>query len=100
MPGSTLAHFSLQEFAKKTVGMKWPTIIVLEAPTHRERQQRQSRSTAAGRSASSLAATRIGGDHELLDGYRRGAPGPEGCPLQIALSNSPSGQATGSAISN
>jgi hypothetical protein len=29
---------------------------------------------------------------ELLDDYRRGAPVPEGCPLQRALSNWPSGQ--------
>ena len=31
--------------------------------------------------------------HELLDGYRRGEPVPEGCPLQKALVGGPSGQA-------
>jgi hypothetical protein len=31
--------------------------------------------------------------HELLDGYRRGAPVPEGCPLQKALAAGCSGQA-------
>lgn len=30
--------------------------------------------------------------HELLDGYRRGTPAPEGCPLQRALVSGPSDQ--------
>jgi len=30
--------------------------------------------------------------HELLDGYRRGEPAPEGCPLQKALANGSSVQ--------
>ena len=30
--------------------------------------------------------------HELLDGYRRGEPGSQGCPLQKALAAGPSGQ--------
>jgi Uncharacterized conserved protein (DUF2293) len=30
---------------------------------------------------------------ELLEGYRRGEPVPDGCPLQKALSSGPSGQA-------
>lgn len=30
--------------------------------------------------------------HQLLDGYRRGQPAPEGCPLQKALGARPSGQ--------
>ena len=29
--------------------------------------------------------------HELLDGYRRGEPAPEGCPLQKALANGAAG---------
>jgi hypothetical protein len=32
--------------------------------------------------------------HDLLDGYRRGAPVPEECPLQKALANNPHGHAT------
>jgi hypothetical protein len=38
--------------------------------------------------------------HELLDGYRRGEPAPEGCPIQKALSNGPPGQADDSDLSS
>jgi hypothetical protein len=38
--------------------------------------------------------------HELLERYRRGAPMPEGCPLQKALSNGPPGQADDSDLSS
>jgi hypothetical protein len=38
--------------------------------------------------------------HELLDGYRRGAPVLEECPLQKALSNGPPGQADDSDLSS
>jgi hypothetical protein len=38
--------------------------------------------------------------HELRDGYRRGEPAPEGCPLQKALSNGPPGQADDSDLSS
>jgi hypothetical protein len=37
---------------------------------------------------------------ELLARYRRGAPVPEGCPLQKALSNGPPGQADDSDLSS
>jgi Uncharacterized conserved protein (DUF2293) len=38
--------------------------------------------------------------HELLDGYRRGAPVMEECPLQKALSNGPPGRADDSDLSS
>jgi hypothetical protein len=38
--------------------------------------------------------------HELLEGYRRGTPVPEGCPLQKALANGPAGQAVVSPVSS
>jgi hypothetical protein len=38
--------------------------------------------------------------HELLDGYRRGEPVPEGCPLQLALASGPAGQADQSEVSS
>jgi Uncharacterized conserved protein (DUF2293) len=38
--------------------------------------------------------------NELLDGYRRGEPAPERCPLQKALSNGPPGQADDSDLSS
>jgi hypothetical protein len=37
--------------------------------------------------------------YELLDGYRRGEPAPERCPLQKALGAGPSGQGDGSEVS-
>src|ERR1700688_23229 len=38
--------------------------------------------------------------NEPLDGYRRGQPVPDGCPLQTALANASAGQADVSEVSS